>query len=230
MTPPVSTAIMQKWSRLDTLEYPARYLAITWDTLPMTDATPIPETPEHPEHTSITEATFGMKKAAQVAGISVSTIRRHKDTLRKYGAIIEPEGWQVPISALIAADLMRPQTPPDKMPATEQDTTTSKAASNEQDKDVQLELERLRHRAEMAEREVELLREAHEREVSGLMGQRDTLEESLRMARRMLPIRPEPDTTPTPTPEQSAGEQVQEHHHEQAPAAPRTSWFRRWFG
>lgn len=229
MTPPVSTAITQKWSRLDTLEYPARYLAILCDTFPMTDATPTPETPEHPEHTSITEATFGMKKAAQVAGISVSTIRRHKDLLRQCGAIIEPEGWQVPMSALIAAELMRPQTPPDKMPATEQDIT-SKATSTEQESDQRLEIERLRHRAEMAEREVELLREAHEKEVSGLMGQRDTLEESLRMAQRMLPIRPEPDTTPTPTPEQSARNQEQEHHHEQAPAAPRTSWFRRWFG
>lgn len=212
---------------MDTLEYPARYLAITCDTVPMTDATP---TLEPPEHSGTSEAVFGMKKAAQVAGISVSTIRRHKDLLRQCGAIIEPEGWQVPISALVAADLMRPQTPPDKMPATEQDTTTSKDASAEQESDQRLEIERLRHRAEMAEREVELLREAHEREVSGLMGQRDTLEESLRMAQRMLPIRPEPDTTPTPTPEQSARNQEQEHHHEQAPVAPRTSWFRRWFG
>lgn len=227
MTPPVSTAIMQKWSRLDTLEYPARYLFIVWETVAMMDATPIPK---HPEHTSTSEATFGMKRAAQVAGISVSTIRRHKDTLRKYGAIIEPEGWQVPISALVAADLMRPQTPPDKMPATEQDTTTSKATSAEQESDQRLEIERLRHRAEMAEREVELLREAHEREVSGLMGQRDTLEESLRMTRRMLPIRPEPDTTPTPAPEQTARNQEQEHHHEQAPVAPRASWFKRAFG
>lgn len=190
----------------------------------MMDATP---TPKHPEHTSTSEATFGMKRAAQVAGISVSTIRRHKDTLRKYGAIIEPEGWQVPISALVAAELMRPQTPPDKMPATEQDTTTSKAASNEQDKDVQLELERLRHRAELAEerqrsaeREAELLREA------------------LQVERRMITVMTSTSTEQPQEqdarPEQSAGEQVQdveqEHHHEQAPAAPRASWFKRAFG
>lgn len=219
MTPPVSTAITQKWSRLDTLEYPARYLAITCDTFPMTDATP---TPEPPEHTSTSEATFGMKRAAQVAGISVSTIRRHKDTLRKYGAIIEPEGWQVPMSALVAAELMRPQTPPDKMPATEQDIT-SKATSAEQDKDVQLELERLRHRAELAEerqrsaeREAELLREA------------------LQVERRMITVMTSTSTEQPQEqdarPEQSARNQEQEHHHEQAPAAPRTSWFRRWFG
>lgn len=181
-----------------------------WDTETMTDTTP---TPEPPEHTGTTEATFGMKKAAQVAGISVSTIRRHKDTLRQYGAIIEPDGWQVPISALVAADLMRPQTPPDKMPATEQDTTTSKDASAEQDKDVQLELERLRHRAELAEREAELLREAHKREVEGLTRHMNSLEEALRVERRMLPMGGGPEQQPSAaaeTPKKSDGEGLSE--------------------
>lgn len=144
----------------------------------MTDATP---TPGHPEHTGTSEVTFGMKRAAEVAGISVSTIRRHKDLLRKHGAIIEPEGWKVPMSALVAADLMRPQTPPEKMPATEQGST-SKAVSAEQGVDVLLELERLRHRAELAE---ERQRSAEQR-AQAAKELADALTETLRVERRMI--------------------------------------------
>ena len=68
------------------------------------------------EHTKSTspEATFGMKRAAEVAGVSVSTIRRNRELLREHGAVLDPDGWKVPMSALIASGLMRRTTPPDQ--------------------------------------------------------------------------------------------------------------------
>lgn len=47
-----------------------------------------------------------MREAARVAGVSVSTLRRRRDELTAAGAVIDPNGWQVPITALIAAGLI----------------------------------------------------------------------------------------------------------------------------
>lgn len=51
-------------------------------------------------------AVFTMREAAEVAGISVSTLRRRRSELMAAGAVIEASGWQVPITALIAAGLV----------------------------------------------------------------------------------------------------------------------------
>lgn len=47
-----------------------------------------------------------MREAARVAGVSVSTLRRRRDELTAAGAVIDPNGWQVPITALIAVGLV----------------------------------------------------------------------------------------------------------------------------
>lgn len=51
-------------------------------------------------------AVFTMREAADVAGVSVSTLRRRRADLVSAGAVIEASGWQVPITALIAAGLV----------------------------------------------------------------------------------------------------------------------------
>lgn len=152
----------------------------------MTDATP---TPESPEHTGTSEATFGMKKAAQVAGISVSTIRRNKKRLQEYGAEISPDGWKVPMSALIASGLMRPQTPPTETEPVRQPATTEQY---DELTHLKMEVQELRHRAELAE-ERQRSAEQQARDARELAG---SLSETLTIERRMLTARTQIDVDP----------------------------------
>lgn len=58
-----------------------------------------------------TTAVFSMKQAAQVAGISVSTLRRRRTDLIAAGADISPNGWKVPMTALVACGLIAGEGP-----------------------------------------------------------------------------------------------------------------------
>lgn len=58
-----------------------------------------------------TTAVFSMKQAAQVAGISVSTLRRRRTDLIAAGADISPDGWKVPMTALVACGLIAGEGP-----------------------------------------------------------------------------------------------------------------------
>ena len=58
-----------------------------------------------------TTAVFSMKQAAEVAGISVSTLRRRRSDLVAAGAVISPEGWKVPMTALVACGLIAGEGP-----------------------------------------------------------------------------------------------------------------------
>lgn len=146
----------------------------------MTDATP---TPEPPEHTDTSEATFGMKRAAEVAGISVSTIRRNKERLRECGAEISPHGWKVPMSALVVSGLMRRQTPADNNAPVEDRPNSQNAIQDlERVRDLERELLELRHRAELAE---ERQRSA-EQQVRDAREMAAALAETLKVERRML--------------------------------------------
>lgn len=51
------------------------------------------------------EQTFTLSQAAEVCGVSLSTIRRKRSELRKHGAVQSNKGWKIPASALIAAGL-----------------------------------------------------------------------------------------------------------------------------
>ena len=54
---------------------------------------------------------FTMKQAAQVAGVSVSTLRRRRTDLIAAGADISPDGWKVPVTALVACGLIAGEGP-----------------------------------------------------------------------------------------------------------------------
>lgn len=58
-----------------------------------------------------TTAVFSMKQAAQVAGLSVSTLRRRRADLIAAGADISPDGWKVPMTALVACGLIAGEGP-----------------------------------------------------------------------------------------------------------------------
>lgn len=69
------------------------------------------ETPVDQGVTTGTTAVFSMKQAAEVAGISVSTLRRRRDDLVAAGADISPDGWRVPMTALVACGLIAGEGP-----------------------------------------------------------------------------------------------------------------------
>ena len=153
-------------------------------------------------------AVFTMREAAQVAGVSVSTLRRRRDDLVAAGAVIDPAGWQVPITALIAAGLLpgegqhdtpttgTPRTAPGSGPAVssgEGDTAQHQHELRQLQERVQELVDEVGHwrrRAEVAEaraeergRSLETLRIANESE---------------RLALRMLTSQNTPTTTPAP--------------------------------
>lgn len=136
---------------------------------------------EHSEHTSTGQAVFGMKRAAEVAGVSVSTIRRSRSRLEECGAEISPDGWKVPMSALVASGLMKPTTPADDHLKTEKDPQNATQGHSEV-RELERQVMELRHRAELAE---ERQRSAEEqarlaRELAA------NLKEALAVERRML--------------------------------------------
>lgn len=153
-------------------------------------------------------AVFTMREAARVAGVSVSTLRRRRDELVAAGAVIDPAGWKVPITALIATGLLpgegqhhtpttgTPRTAPGPGPAVasvQEDTAQHQHELRQLQERVQELVEEVGHwrrRAEVAEaraeergRSLETLRIANESE---------------RLALRMLTSQHTPTTTPTP--------------------------------
>lgn len=155
-------------------------------------------------------AVFTMREAAQVAGVSVSTLRRRRNDLIAAGAVIDPAGWKVPITALIAAGLIpgegqhdtsttgTPRTAPGPGPAVssgQEDTAQLQHELRRLQERVQELVEEAGHwrrRAEVAEaraeergRSLETLRIANESE---------------RLALRMLTSQHTPTPSPADTP------------------------------
>lgn len=168
-----------------------------------------------------TTAMFSMKQAAEVAGVSVSTLRRRRDDLIAAGADISPEGWKVPMTALVACSLIAgegPQTPERSArshPRNEdggKDTVRAQQLEEltEQIRDLEREVGEWRRRAEVAEaraeergRALDALRVANETE---------------RMALRMLTA-----GTSTPPPTQPAQEPTPSAETTAPTAAPQPS-------
>ena len=164
-----------------------------------------------------------MRRAAEVAGVSVSTLRRNKELLRTHGAVIAADGWQVPLSALVASGLMRRTTPPEASTAPPQEVQEAGTArdpvalteAQERIRELEREALELRFRAEKAE---------------AIAQERGSALEAERMALRMLTTGPptapaEPEPTPAPVSPPPAPEQTGP-----GPEPVRQSWWRRTFG
>lgn len=190
----------------------------SWNAVTMT---PPASPPDYPPNTP-TQAVFGMRRAAEVAGVSVSTLRRNKELLREHGAVIAADGWQVPLSALVASGLMRRTTPPEASTAPSQQAETTRdpgalVEAQERIRELEREALELRFRAEKAE---------------AIAQERGSALEAERMALRMLttgpptaPAEPDPEPTPAPASQPPAPEQT---GPETGPV--RQSWWRRTFG
>lgn len=137
---------------------------------------------EPSENTPTEQPVFGMKRAAEIAGISVSTIKRHKSRLEECGAVISPDGWKVPISALVASGLMKPTTPvPDDCPEPEEGSQNG-TQSHSEVRELERQVMELKYRAEIAEER----QRAAEQRLETTRELANSLMETLQVERRML--------------------------------------------
>lgn len=177
---------------------------------------------------------FTMREAAEVAGVSVSTLRRRRTELTAAGAVIEASGWQVPITALIAAGLVPGEG--NHAARTQGSAAVSAASSAHPAPDQEAVVQQLqdhvrqlteqvsewRRRAEVAE----ALAEERGRSLESLRAANETE----RMALRMLTGTTSPPAAETPvtstTPQHPAGPQPESS----PPSAERRGgFFRRLF-
>lgn len=179
-------------------------------------------------------AVFTMKEAADVAGVSVSTLRRRRTELEEAGATITSAGWQVPMTALIAVGLIHgegfhaaPPARPSTSPAQSSVEAESVARLLERVRELEAEVQEWCRRAEVAEARAEERRRA--------LDALQIANETERMALRMLTgqsshitqapatpeaVRPTPTTEPETPPEPTAPV---------VPPEPRRGFFSRIF-
>lgn len=170
-----------------------------------------------------------MREAAQVAGVSVSTLRRRRDDLVAAGAVIDPAGWQVPITALIATGLLPGEGQHDTPTTGTPRTTPNPSATSSQGDTAQHqhELRQLQERVQELVEEVGHWRRRAEVAEARAEERGQSLEtlrianESERLALRMLTSQHTPTTTPaTDTPPTHPGDTGPTHApaQQEAPA------------
>ena len=193
-----------------------------------------------------TTAVFSMKQAAEVAGISVSTLRRRRTDLIAAGADISSDGWKVPMTALVACGLIAGEGPeaasrPASVTSRPRESTDASGQSRQlaeltaQVRELEREVGEWRRRAEVAEaraeergRALDALRVANETE---------------RMALRMLtagtstaaPVQPAQESTPaadlvTPPPAPQSSATVAQSQASPREEPPRKGFFSRVMG
>lgn len=176
-------------------------------------------------------AVFTMREAARVAGVSVSTLRRRRDDLVAAGAVIDPAGWQVPITALIAAGLLpgegQHDTPTTDTPRTAPGPGPAVSSGQGDTAQHQHELRRLQEQVQELVDEVGHWRRRAEVAEARAEERGQSLEtlrianESERLALRMLTSQHTPTTTPaTDTPPTHPGDTGPTHApaQQEAPA------------
>lgn len=196
--------------------------------------TPNNEAPSQGGVSGGSSAVFTMKEAADVAGVSVSTLRRRRAELEEAGATITSAGWQVPMTALIAVGLIHgegfrpaPQARPSMPSVHPSEGSESTGRLLERVRELETEVQEWRRRAEVAEARAEERRRA--------LDALQIANETERMALRMLtgqsthtaqtPPAPEPaHRAPVAEPEASP-----EPTTPTAPPEPRRGFFSRIF-
>lgn len=122
-----------------------------------------PETASDQGSIGATTAVFSMKEAANVAGVSVSTLRRRREDLIGAGADISADGWQVPMTALVACGLIAGEGPQREQPGGRPQMQSQEASDmsaqleelTAQVRDLEREVSEWRRRAEVAEARAE---------------------------------------------------------------------------
>lgn len=178
----------------------------------MTTDKPATSLPDQGIHSGTT-AVFSMKQAAEVAGISVSTLRRRRSDLIAAGADISPDGWKVPMTALVACGLIAGEGPGS---ASRPASVTSPPGKGHKPSEQSRQLDELTAQVRELEHEVGEWRrraevaEARAEERGRALDALQVANETERMALRMLTAgtsTPHP-TQPTQEPTLSTGPEV----------------------
>lgn len=191
-----------------------------WQTAGMTDQ-PIHNSQQNQGFTGGTTAVFSMKKAAEVAGVSVSTLRRRRDDLIAAGADITPEGWKVPMTALVACGLIAGEGPE---AASRPTSVTPRPGEGYEASGQSRQLDELTAQVRELEREVGEWRrraevaEARAEERGRALDALRVANETERMALRMLTA-----GAPAPAPVQPAEESTAAVDPAASPPAPQAS-------
>lgn len=150
---------------------------------------------------------FTMREAARAAGVSTSTLRRKKAALLEAGAVISDTGWQVPMTALIAAGLIAGEGSGPERTEDQPGKDSETVRLHERIAELEHQVSELRHRAETAEaiaaerqQTVDVLRVANETERMALRmltsGKTSASEQTENEDRRADPPRPSPVQEP----------------------------------
>lgn len=128
---------------------------------------------------------LGLASAAKACGVSLSTLRRRRSDLEKFGAVQTPTGWQIPITALIGAGLMDRVTPP---PSSDAPVTPLAWGDDAASHALREELEAMRSRLASAEQRAAV--------AEAVAAERERLIQSQAAALRMLeaPAAARPET------------------------------------
>lgn len=166
-------------------------------------------------HHDLTPPVFTMREAAEVAGVSVSTLRRRREDLVAAGAGITESGWRVPMTALIGAGLIDGEGPRREDPAPEavSETKDEPQPDEQRGDDRSARIEELLEALRETERQRDEWRRRAEIAEAVSEERRHSLDalraanESERLALRMLTMG---DSPRPPAPEQTAGEPERE--------------------
>nr|AFK88687.1 hypothetical protein [Acidipropionibacterium jensenii] len=160
--------------------------------------------------------TLSMAEAARACGVSVSTVRRHRDALVAHGATRHDASWVIPLSALISCGLMPRVTPPDAPSP----NNVAPAMTSHGDAPLTGEVQELRERLANAEHRTEL--------AEAIAAERQHTIDAQRIALRAL----EPGSTHnSPATDEPATAREQPPGPEPSDSRPhRRSWWRRLTG
>lgn len=136
--------------------------------------------------------TMGLAEAAKACQVSVSTLRRRKNTLLAEGATITDKGWRIPIPALVSLGFMSGTTAPTEAPSEAQVEPIGLPPVETPGSQTLAELEKLRQQLAMAETRAQV--------AEAIAAERERIIEIQAQALRML--EPTPTATPVGPPTQ----------------------------
>lgn len=165
----------------------------------------------------MSEEVLGLKEAARRLGVSVNTIKRHRETLAAAGATIDARGWRIPVSALVETGLLdsvrgvnadtstdtqdrTPRTPPVDTPDFQQEVQrlrTERDAARTEAREAVDAMKDARRDQAIAEAEARAAQQVAQSHMVTIQAQQTAIRE-LEAARDREPITARVDTPRTP--------------------------------
>lgn len=137
---------------------------------------------------------MGLAEAAKACGVSISTLRRRKETLVAAGATVSDKGWQIPIPALVSLGFLSSTTPGHETVPTVEVTPSEQPNDDTPVRSLVSEMEVLRRQLAEAETRAQV--------AEAIAAERERIIDAQAITLRMLEAIPvaTPSTTPSATP------------------------------